>query len=49
MDNIKNPNEQAWGLALNLLTKRLPSHAINTWFVPIVPIEINNEYNRKSI
>ena len=43
MDNIKNPNEQAWGLALNLLTKRLPSHAINTWFVPIVPIEINNE------
>ena len=43
MDNIKNPNEQVWGLALNLLTKRLPSHAINTWFVPIVPIEIKNE------
>ena len=21
----------------------MPSHAINTWFVPIVPIEINNE------
>ena len=43
MDNIKNPNEQVWGLALNLLTKRLPSHAINTWFVPIIPIEIKNE------
>ena len=43
MDNIKTAKEEVWDLALGLLIKRLPSHAINTWFVPIVPISINSE------
>ena len=43
MDNLKKRIELVWVIALDLLKKRLPSHAINTWFVPIVPIEINNE------
>ena len=43
MDNIKKPKEQTWAFALDLLKKRLPSHAINTWFIPIVPIITNSE------
>ncbi len=40
MDNIKKPKELLWGLALEALTKKLPSHALNTWFAPIVPVSI---------
>ena len=43
MDNIKKVKEDVWGVALSLLVERLPSHAINTWFSPIVPISINRE------
>ncbi len=43
MDNIKKVKEDVWDVALSLLVKRLPSHAINTWFAPIVPISINRE------
>ena len=43
MDNIKKAKEDVWDVALSLLVKRLPSHAINTWFVPIVPMSINSE------
>ena len=41
MDNIEKPKEQLWGLALERLTNKLPSHALNTWFAPIVPISID--------
>ncbi len=40
MDNIKTPKE-VWGLALGVLVKKLPSHALNTWFAPIVAVSIN--------
>ena len=43
MDNIKKVKEEVWGISMGLLNKRLPSHAINTWFAPIVPISINSE------
>ena len=43
MDKIKKPNEEVWRVALDSLIKRLPSHAINTWFAPIVPISIIND------
>ena len=43
MDNIKKTKEQVWSLTLDLLKKRLPSHAINTWFDPIVPVSLNSE------
>jgi chromosomal replication initiator protein len=41
VDNIEKPKEQLWGLALERLTNKLPSHALNTWFAPIVPISID--------
>ena len=43
MDNIKKAKESVWDTALSLLVKRLPPHAINTWFAPIVPISINSK------
>ena len=43
MDNIKKQKDQTWGFVLDLLIKKLPSHAINTWFVPIVPVSMNSE------
>ena len=43
MDKIEKPNEEVWRVALDSLIKRLPSHAINTWFAPIVPISIIND------
>ena len=43
MDKIEKPNEEVWRVALDTLIKRLPSHAINTWFAPIVPISIIND------
>ena len=43
MDKIEKPNEEVWRVTLDSLIKRLPSHAINTWFAPIVPISIIND------
>ena len=43
MDKIKKLNEEVWRVTLDSLIKRLPSHAINTWFAPIVPMSIINE------
>ena len=43
MDKIEKPIEEVWWDTLDSLIKRLPSHAINTWFAPIVPISIIND------
>ena len=38
MDNIIKSHVFLWGSVCDSLSKVLPSHAIKTWFVPIVPL-----------
>ena len=38
MDNIIKNHVLFWGAVCDSLSKVLPSHAIKTWFVPIVPL-----------
>tara|TARA_B110000438_G_C15801784_1_gene645483 strand:+ start:346 stop:1695 length:1350 start_codon:yes stop_codon:yes gene_type:complete len=43
VDKTKTTKEDLWGLIFDILAKRLPSHALNTWFSPIVPVSFNNK------
>ena len=43
MDNILKNHVLFWGAVCDSLSKALPTHAIKTWFVPIVPLS----YERK--
>jgi len=38
VDNIIKDHERFWGAICDSLSTALPSHAIKTWFVPIVPL-----------
>ena len=42
MDNSKTKHSLVWDTVYGVLTGFLPSHALKTWFMPIVPVSFNN-------
>ena len=43
MDNNINNHTSLWGLVYEKLKERLPGHAINTWFEPLIPVTITDD------